>query len=72
MFIVSCISLTKHKTIIWKFRAPAKLTLHKVIIVRYETILHQSEHMHFYSNPCNYTNKQLFTQVKVKNSGYLL
>ena len=55
MFIVSCISLTKHKTIIWKFRAPAELTLCKVIITRYNTILYQSERMHFYNHPSNYT-----------------
>ena len=52
-FIVSCILLTKHKATIWKFRAPAKLTLRKVIITRYDTILHQSECMHFYNHLSN-------------------
>ena len=55
MFIVSCISLTKHKTIIWKFRAPAELTLCKVIITKYNTILYQSERMYFYNHTSNYT-----------------
>ena len=34
----------------------AIITLHRVIKVRYDAILHQSEHAHLYNQLNNYTN----------------
>ena len=50
-------NIDKMRGCILKFRASAIITLRKVIIARYDTILNQSEWTHLCNHHSNYTNK---------------